>query len=98
MKTTDTPTGGTLFSYHVPMADDATTEGMKIVSISARQGPIFIPRSKFFYPAGGLDHPHHAGGPAAGSKFELWSFEAASPGKLRDRVDRHAGAPNVKPP
>lgn len=55
------------------------------------------PPLKFAYPAGGIAHPHHADGVAAGSYFWIWRFDDQnrSPDELRDSPGWLCGPTNV---
>lgn len=55
------------------------------------------PPTKFAFPAGGLAHPHHAKGRAAGSRFWVWSDADGSPDGLAERPIWLAGDASAGP-
>jgi hypothetical protein len=59
--------------------------------------PFLCPPTKFGYTAGGLRHPHDAGGPGEGATFHVWAFnrDEISPDDLRAQPVWIAGDPDA---
>lgn len=65
---------------------DALAVGFVVDAYGAHNPPPYLlPPTKFSYPPGGLEFPHHASGPKAGARFGFWSFADGTPDGLREQ-------------